>query len=225
MVKENTIQKAFDAVKANVKPGIALWIILVIFMSCYWKIPAFKASLGSLGELKAEIGYLFSFTVYFVFAGILPEILKIIMLQNCRPVKKNLTEMVYTGLIFGIVGVVVDIFYKIQGSIFGSGKSISVLTCKTLVDQFIFSPIINTNIILAYLWREHKFNYHATRKSLCVSKMINKMIPIMLANWSVWIPGVIVIYAMPSDLQIPIASFILCFWVLIITFMSRESNQ
>jgi len=37
----------------------------------------------------------------------------------------------------------------------------------------------------------------------------------------IWIPGVCLIYFMPSELQIPIAALIEAFWVLVFTVVHR----
>jgi hypothetical protein len=37
----------------------------------------------------------------------------------------------------------------------------------------------------------------------------------------VWIPGVLVIYFMPTALQFPVASLVLVFWILIFKFVRK----
>jgi len=42
-----------------------------------------------------------------------------------------------------------------------------------------------------------------------------------VAGWCIWIPGVSLVYFMPSALQFPIAVLIQCFWVLIFTVINK----
>jgi hypothetical protein len=39
----------------------------------------------------------------------------------------------------------------------------------------------------------------------------------------VWIPAVATIYSLPSALQVPLFNLVLCFWCLLISFISRAS--
>jgi hypothetical protein len=54
--------------------------------------------------------------------------------------------------------------------------------------------------------------------------LIEKLLPTQIAGWSVWIPGVCLVYFMPPLLQLPTAVLIQCFWVLLLTSLhERES--
>jgi hypothetical protein len=45
--------------------------------------------------------------------------------------------------------------------------------------------------------------------------------PILVAVWCVWVPGVLVIYFMPTALQFPVASLVLSFWILIFKLLRK----
>jgi hypothetical protein len=46
---------------------------------------------------------------------------------------------------------------------------------------------------------------------------------VTFSQWMVWIPAVSIIYCLPSALQIPLFNLVVCFWVLLLTFVSRRS--
>jgi hypothetical protein len=44
----------------------------------------------------------------------------------------------------------------------------------------------------------------------------------LMSTWAVWIPAVAIIYCLPPPLQIPLFNLVLCFWVLVLSFISRR---
>jgi hypothetical protein len=50
---------------------------------------------------------------------------------------------------------------------------------------------------------------------------MQQYLPVLIAMWCVWIPGVLVIYFMPTALQFPVASLVLVFWILIFKFVRK----
>jgi hypothetical protein len=49
-----------------------------------------------------------------------------------------------------------------------------------------------------------------------------KIPTVILSNWLVWIPAVSVVYAMPTELQIPLFNLVLCFWVLLLAVLNKK---
>ena len=225
MTTNRTLQLSASAAKANIKPGIVLWILLVLFLGAYFTNDQFKAFLDRVADFKNRTGYSFTFILYIFTAGIMPELLKIILFQKFKPVLSNFYNILYSGLIFGIVGVTTDIFYKYQAIWFGNGNGFHTLLCKVTVDQLIFSPIMNSLIMMSYILRIQKFNMKKLISTINKSFFLEKLVPVVVASWFVWVPGVLVVYFMPGALQVPVASCILCFWVLIITYMSNSSSE
>jgi hypothetical protein len=43
-----------------------------------------------------------------------------------------------------------------------------------------------------------------------------------MSTWAVWIPAVTIIYCLPAPLQIPLFNLVLCFWVLVLSFISKR---
>ena len=44
----------------------------------------------------------------------------------------------------------------------------------------------------------------------------------LMSTWAVWIPAVTIIYCLPAPLQIPLFNLVLCFWVLVLSFISKR---
>jgi uncharacterized membrane protein len=51
------------------------------------------------------------------------------------------------------------------------------------------------------------------------------MVPVVFANWGVWIPVVAVLYSLPSALQIPLFGLALSIWVMLLTWISERRNR
>lgn len=222
---DNSLKVAGQAIKTNIKPGILLWVLLVLFGIGYTAIPFFNQRLLQLAELKLKWGYASSFIAYSFAATIFPEILKILFFQNRKGKKENVRNIIYGIIVFGIAGICTDIFYStIQVWLYGIGTDLATILKKTATDQFIFSPIICTVVLLLLMWKENGFRVNTKQEFSFPIFFQEKIIPLCAAMWLVWIPGVSLVYFMPTALQLPVSSFILCFWALIISFMSLKKS-
>jgi hypothetical protein len=91
-----------------------------------------------------------------------------------------------------------------------------------LLDQFVYSPVTNFAIIAMLAWRDDGFRSRIWLRVVSLDFLRSQYLPVLVALWCVWIPGVMVIYLMPTALQFPVASMILSFWVLIFKFMRAK---
>ncbi len=174
--------------------------------------------MGQWALLKAQWGLAFAFASYVLFAVFLPETLQHLLLRRL-PGREAWTGMGYAALVFGSVGMSVDLFYRYQVIWFGAGNDWSTLLNKTLVDQLVFAPISNFLIMGLFLWRDEGFSGSAWTKLCSVDYLSQRFMPMMAALWSVWIPSILVVYCLPTSLQFPVASMILSFWMAACAFI------
>ncbi len=221
---ENSLKIAGQAIKTNIKPGILLWILLVLFGIGYSTIPSFNQGLMQLAELKLKWGHISSFIAFSFAAAVLPEILKILFFQKGKVKKKNVRNVLFGIVLFGAMGILTDIFYStVQVWLYGNGTDLATVLKKTATDQFAFSPMTCTIVLLSLMWKENGFRVNTNGFSFPLF-FREKLVPLYVAMWLVWIPGVTLVYFMPTALQMPVSSFILCFWALIISFMSLKKR-
>jgi hypothetical protein len=117
---------------------------------------------------------------------------------------------------------VVDAFYRVQLACFGAGNDWQTIVIKVLIDQFVFSPLLSNPLIVGYFsWRDAGFRRAAARRIFGRGFYLERVIPVQVAGWCVWIPGVALVYFMPPELQLPTASLIQAFWVLVFLFVNR----
>jgi hypothetical protein len=208
------------AVVANLRPGMVLWSALALLLLAYAWSPAVQAGLARWGTLKLAWGYPFSFVSYGVFAVLVPEFLGYVVLKRPWPAA-FWSGIVYVMLVFGALGVAVDVLYTLQASLFGEGQDFATAVKKMLVDQFVFAPFANFVVVAMLAWGEGGFRAHALRKVLTLDYTVRHYLPVLVALWCIWVPSVMAVYFMPTALQFPMASLILSFWVLIFKFIRK----
>jgi hypothetical protein len=207
------------AVRANVLPGVLLWVGLALFLAGYFLIPAVPAVLDEWVALKTEWGALCNFVTYGVFAVAVPELLQRTLLRQGSRMPLNWGELGWAALVWGVMGVVVNCFYLAQSHWFGEGNDALTLVKKMAVDQFIFSQFANFLVIGLLGWRELGFSARAWTRLADPVYLWGQYLPIMVAGWCVWIPAVMVVYFMPTPLQFPVVSMVLSYWILVFKFL------
>ncbi len=220
----NSFKIAGAAIKANIKPGLLLWFVMIMFGLGYYFSPSFRIGLDLLGQLKIKFGYLYTLIAYVLFAAVLPEILKIFSLQKGKMTKENKAQVLFSAFVFGFFGIVTDVFYKLQGMWFGFGNDLHTVVTKTIIDQALFTPAANTLIMLLFLWKSKHFSKNFLNGLTYQSTWRDRLLPVLVVTWLVWIPGALLVYNMPAELQLPVGSLILCFWVLIISFVHGKEE-
>ncbi len=215
------LKRVRAAVKANVLPGLVLWSGLVVLLMAYAWSPAVQAGLAQWGAVKQAWGYPFAFASYVVFAVLVPESLSHLVLKQPWA-RTALADLLYAAVVFGFIGISVDMLYGVQVRLFGDASDGPTIVKKMLFDQFVYSPVSNYVMVVAFGWREGRFTFSALKRLATADYLRGHYLPVLIAVWCVWIPGVLVIYFMPTALQFPVASLILSFWVLIFKFVRRH---
>jgi hypothetical protein len=221
----SALLRARDAVRENAIPGLFLQGLMLGFLALYLWNDGIRHFLERVARLKQESGYAFGIFSYVIAAAILPEVLRILFFQRGRVTGKNLRNFLGAAPMWGAMGLLVDLLYRLQARWFGDGSDFWTILPKVLVDQFLFSPFLSVPIIVGWLdWRDAGFRADALRKIFSMEFVGARMFPIMVAGWCVWIPGVSLVYFMPLPLQLPVAVIIQIFWVLLITTLSERKT-
>ncbi len=221
MAIRHAISEGLRAAKKNLLPGLLVQALMVVFFCLYLSHEGTRQLLALLATTKAEAGFAFAFVGYVLAAALLPELLKIAFFQNLRIQPANLRNFFIAAPFWGVIGMIVDLLYRAQELWFGNNTDVATILPKVLVDQFLYSPFIGTPLaILYFAWADHGFRIAGIRAVL--PDLPLRIFGIQCAAWMIWIPGVTLIYAMPSLLQIPIAILITCFWILIFTTLRER---
>jgi hypothetical protein len=216
----SAVHQVSAAIRANALPGVVLWCGLALLLLLYATVPAFGHVLTRWGDVKVAWGLSFAFVSYVVFAVLVPEGLSVALGRQAWT-RKTAHDVLYAGLVFGGIGLTVDVLFSVQIHLFGEKSNATTLIKKMLFDQFVYSPVSNYVIVSLFAWREGGFTGKALRQLFSVEFLTHQYLPVLIAMWCVWIPGVMVIYFMPTELQFPVASLVLVFWALIFKFIRK----
>lgn len=199
---------------------------MVVFFSAYVAHEGTRAFLEQVAGWKEEAGFAFALVSYVFASALLPEVLRVGFFQGGRFRRGNLLSFLTAAPLWGAMGVVVDGFYRLQAFWFGADAALQTIFWKVLVDQFVYSPFFATPVIVGYFYvRDRGFRREAWAALFSRRFVFEHAFPTQVAGWMIWIPGVMLVYAMPSLLQIPVAVLIQAFWVLIFTTIGERLRR
>jgi hypothetical protein len=205
----------------NALPGLALWFLALLLILADRAIPSAHAAFQNVGAWKERYGLAFSATTTAFFGGAVP----FVFLLLTGRIRRDLlvAEFAFYMLFWSYKGVEVDLFYRLQSHLFGNHAVTGTIVRKVLVDQFIYNPIWAAPAsALAFLWKESAFSWNRMKTKLGFEFMTFTVPVTLMSTWAVWIPAVAIIYCLPAPLQIPLFNLVLCFWVLVLSFISKR---
>jgi len=208
------------ALRHNLLPGIILQTIAVSLVLAYFYLPAAQPLFLFFTDMKRHYGLLYSLVATSIFGGIIPFLL----LRMTGQLHGHLGhEFLFYVVFWAAKGIEVDLFYTLQNHLFGSGHDLKTIVCKTMVDQFLYVAFWAAPCLtLIFLWKDQGFSLSRTRQRLDRDFFVMHIPTIIISNWLIWIPAVSMIYLMPPSLQVPMFNLVLCFFVLLLAFLSRR---
>jgi hypothetical protein len=212
----------FAALKQNLLPGLVLQLFAASILIIYFFVPASKPVFSWFGLLKQEYGFAYSFIATAIFGGLIP-FLYLWLSKNLAPNRSILGLLVFYIVFWGLKGMEVDFFYRLQADWFGMDNEIKTIATKMAVDQFLYSALwAAPGITIVYLWMESNWSFAECKRAMDRKFFCVKIPTVILSNWLVWTPAVCVVYAMPDELQIPFFNLVLCFWVLLLAVLNKK---
>lgn len=211
-------------VRANVIPGVVLQAFALALVLGYYFVPALRAPFDTVGAWKQEGGYLFSAASTALFGGVIPFF--VLWFSGLIERRQAIPTLLFYAGFWLWKGVEVDAFYRTQAELFGSGTTPGILLPKVFVDQFIYNPLwAAPTQALCFLWKDSDFRLETLRTKLHEQALRVRIVIILVSTWVVWIPAVAIIYSLPSALQVPLFNLVLCFWSLLLSFVSRQATD
>jgi hypothetical protein len=223
-VKDTLYSAALQGIKTNLLPGLVLQAIGLGIVLAYYFINAAQDAFLYVSGLKTAYGYAFSAVSTAVFGGLIPCLYLFAVKQISK--KAFPKELLFYLAVWIWKGIEVDAFYRLQGVIFGYTLSFGTIVQKTLVDQFVYSPLwAAPSLTIAFLWKDSGFSFARFRQNINKRLFTFKIPSVLFSTWIVWIPAVSIIYCLPGALQVPLFNLIICFWVLLLNFVSGHNNR
>ena len=218
------IQTGLAAAAANRGPALALWIFGVALVTAYYQVPLIHEALQTLRVWKEQWGLVFAAISTGIVGGLIPPLIG--WLAKQPSVKLTAPYLISNLLFWAYKGIEVDLLYCGQAMLFGDSAHWSTVLPKVAVDQAIYAPAMGlTNTVLFYRWRKVNYSWSQFRERLDKRWFSRIILPTLVSNWFVWIPACALVYLLPLGLQLPIQNLILCFWVLILVFLTDAEKD
>ena len=215
------IKKAF---RTNLLPGIVLWIFGTSLILGYYYLSPVQIFLDRMASLKDAYGFLFSFVSMGLFAGFIPAFVATII--GHIPKHRRFQDIIFYTIFWSYKGMEIDLLYRIQVVLFGEGSDFLTLTYKTIVDQFVYMPLIATiPLLILYRWKDLDYKTHKVVGQLKTKAFWAQVPLVVISCWIVWIPAVYMIYWFPPSLQLAIANLIECFWALMLIVLTGSNTD
>ncbi|MFQ3231326.1 hypothetical protein [Reinekea sp.] len=206
------------ALKKNLAPGLALQTLALSIALCYFYVPSTEWIFIALGDLKSSLSWKYAMISTALFGGIIP----FIYLKMSGQITGNPTKVfLFYALFWAYKGIEIDYLYALQAQWFGEGNTAPILAKKVIVDQFAYGPLwAAPSMAIAFLWMESNFNLKLWLTRLDRELWFIQIPTTFVTNCLIWLPAVTIIYAMPTQLQIPLFNLVLCFFVLLLSAIS-----
>ena len=219
-----------QAVRRNRWAALVLWAFGSGIILGYLFVPPVHQALEQVGQLKTRWGWRFSAISTAVFGGALPVFFTWFA-QRMESARANRTTNGLSYLCSNVIfwackGVEIDFFYRFQAAIFGTTSTFETVFFKTAFDQLVYVPTIGlVNVILFYHWRDNGYSGKKFLTTLGANWYRHRVLPVLISNWAIWLPAVVMIYCLPLALQLPVQNLILCFWILILVFFTERASR
>lgn len=207
--------------RENRMPCLVLNLLVLALVGSYYGLPSAAALWEAVGAFKLRWSFGFSLLSTIFAAALLPTLVQGFM--GRLPAQGRLKRLALLSLFWGWRGMEIDLFYQVQGWLFGQGNDVRTLLIKVAFDQFVMSPLwFVPTVLIALRWVEFDGSWTRTRASLDREFWLRTCPTVMVANWLVWIPALALIYSLPAALQFPLFSVVMCFFILILTLLARR---
>jgi len=219
-----SLRLGFEAAYESRYAGIALWIFGSALIFSYYWVPVCHDWMNEIGRIKTRSGFAFAAVTTALFGGTVPSVLNWHLSR--RRGEKRPVHIVSNTLFWAIKGVEVDLFYILQAKVFGEQIDVWTVFVKTMVDQFVYVPLLGLlTVVLYFQLRDCHYNFAVFKSQMRHQWIRDRYLPVLISNWLLWIPAIVLIYCMPLALQIPVQNLILCFWVVVLTLMTRQTAR
>jgi hypothetical protein len=218
------------------RPGIAAvrahWLILVliqlgavVLVVGYYHSASLQSDLVGLDQLKARGGSLFAFVAGMMAGGVIPEVFKLATGSLKRFDRTWLGVSAFNGFVYGIVGVQVEAFYRLQAHLFGLGHDPATLVTKSAFDLLVFTPVLSIPCAtLLFVWRNHGFRMRAVFADGLGAFYQSQVMPGLVPCWFFWTPVLFCSYSMPMNLQFPFSTLAEAAWSIVFVFINSVDH-
>lgn len=197
--------------------GIVVW---------YYRSDALQASASVLADLKVRGGVPFAFLVGAMVCSVIPELAKLVTGKLRVFDRRWIRDVAFTGFVYGVVAVQVDLFYRLQAALFGTGTDARTFLVKTAVDMALFSTTVSIpTAVVLFEWKKRDFRMRELVGEFSARFYRDKVLPALLPCWAFWTPVLFCAYSMPLQLQFLFSQLAEAAWSLLFVFMATQDVE
>ncbi len=221
------MRQAGRAAKANLLPAMFLWAAAGAIILTYTYIPAVKGVLDRLAEFKGRSGYAYAAICTPIFAVLLPLLIqRLAYVCGSRGIRPEpWRHMPWLVAFWAYRGAEIDGLYRLQEWIWGREVTPLTVAGQMVIDQCVYVVLwAIPTMVVVFLFKDSGYSLSRARKALGKGWYRKRCVPILVVNWVVWVPVVMVIYSMPPGLKIPVMNINVCLFMLLVMFLTHEDR-
>ena len=208
------------AFRQNWLPCLLLNVLVIALVTSYYQWPAMAGMWETLGAFKLRWSFGVSGESTVFAAAVMPFFVQWAM--GTLPPERRWKRLGLRMLFWGYRGMEIDLFYRVHGMLFGHGHDVATLVKKVAVDQFVVSSLwFVPTYVIALRWIDQGGSWSQLRASLDREFWTRTCPTVLVTNWIIWIPALVLVYSLPPALQFPLFSVVMCFFILIVTLLAR----
>ena len=209
-----------EAVRANAVPMVVLWALAALLVGGYYSFHGVAAALEPLAEWQRQRDLIAVSVNRLVFCGLLPGVFLIIWNEDgwARVLRTILAQTVFAV----VCGIISNWMYSWNAQLFGEGIDLATVTMKTIVCQFVWTPLLFVPLgSVVYFWIGRDLSLARLRKEWPDNFLCACYLPNLLTNWVIWMPVSMVIHLFPTALQIQLSGLASAFLSLAFITLGR----
>lgn len=215
-------QAGLEGARANIAPGLVLQAVALAIVLGYYFAPGVAEGLRGLTALRDRMGVGYSVLATALFGGFIPWVyLRLLPATRSRYDGRQGAALV---LFWAVKGVEVHLLYAGLGALLGDAPTVGVVLAKSAIDQLVYCPVWAVPTMwVGYQFIEHRFRLGPVWRRMRQPRWyLEEVVPVLIANFGVWAPTVLLIYTLPVPLQLPMQNLVLCFFTLMMAHLSRH---
>ena len=203
-----------NSIKANKIPLFFLWTFAFALVLAYYNLPCVKRFLQPVFDFQTYGGWKAAVLNRVVFCGLLPGVF-LAAIKSIRP-RCVVATIIANCIWMGLWGILSNMFFTLQTSIFGDGTDFTTLLRKILVDKCLWSALLCVPLnSIFFFWEGRNFSFSQCKNEWPRNYLIDMYLPLLAADFMVWIPVQCAAYMFPLPLQIQLVGFAGSFWSLV----------
>ncbi|MEI7550820.1 MAG: hypothetical protein WCL24_00735 [Verrucomicrobiota bacterium] len=208
--------------RANLVPGLVLWLVGLGLVVAYYRHAPTHAALERLTGLRDRLGLLFPILGTMICGGLLP----ILYLRRDPAVRPDypLKHCAFLLLFWAYKGVEIELWYRLLARVVGPGTDGRTVAIKVVLDQAVYCPLWAVPVTV--------FSFAFTHAGLRLAPLVadfraggwyrRQILPTLVANAAIWVPVVCLVYSLPLSLQTLLFDLVLCFYILLVAHITRR---